>query len=258
MPRVTPRTSASYHGIERVDWEELGPALLSEWGRRGGRIDPEHLTVYGPSGSGKSTMLGHLANERARLYGSHVVFVATKPADETVKSFGWPITSSWPPGYGETCVVYWARAKGISRAHRVPQAIAVRRLMDALWVKGSNRVVVWDELPYLEGDLGLKTEIATFYREGRALGITNMTSMQRPSGTTRLAHSEPVIAVAFKPADQDDADRVAEVLGHRQLYREVLMDLDRSEREFVIKDRYSGEAYISRLRRRSAARTAVR
>lgn len=255
-PRSTPRTPVAE--VERVPWAELGPAFLTSWGRPGGRFDPEHLTVYGKTGSGKSYFMGYVLRERARLRGSHIVIVATKKADSTLSGLGWPVIDTWPPGYGEKQVIYWAKAKGISAPARIPQRAKVKRLMDALWVPNSNIIVYWDELTYLEQMLKLKPEIETYYREGRTHGITNAASMQRPSNVTRLAHSEAGWTVAFPPKDADDRDRVAEVLGDRNRFREVLNGLDRSRHEFVIRHDLTGEAYISHLPRPPRKRTAVR
>lgn len=234
-------------GVERVDWAELGPEFIRCWGRPGGRFDPEHLTVYGKSGGGKTYFVGYVLKERARTRGSHVVIVATKRTDKTLMALGWPVISTWPPAYGEYQVIYWAKAKGISAAHRLPQRAKVKKLMDDLWVPGSNVVVYWDELPYVETMLGLKAEIENYYREGRALGITNVASMQRPSGVTRLSHSEAGWTAAFPPKDADDRDRVAEVLGDRARFRMVLDSLDRTKHEFLLRHDRSGESYISHL-----------
>jgi hypothetical protein len=248
----TPRRPSPDLGVARVAWDDgLGADFLARWGRPDGRYDPEHLTVYGKSGGGKTYFVGYVLQERARCRGSHVVVVATKRADSTLTRLGWPIISTWPPGYGENQVIYWARAKGITAEHRVPQRAAIKRLMDRLWVPGSNVIVYWDELTYLEQDLRLKTEIATFYREGRTLGITNVASMQRPAGVSRLAHSEAGWTVVFPPKDQDDRKRVAEVLGDRQRFGLILDSLDRGKYEFLIRHDRSGETYISHLPRPS-------
>lgn len=257
--RATQRLSSP--DIERVPWEQLGPEFIKSWGRPGGRFDPEHLTVYGKSGGGKTYFVGHVLHERARQRGSHVVVVATKKADATISSYGWPVLEDWPPGYGENQVIYWARAKGLSAEHRIPQRVKVKKLIDALWKKDANIVVYWDELAYLEQGLKLKVELETFYREGRANGITNVASMQRPSGVSRLAHSEAGWTVAFPPKDADDRKRVAEVLGDRARFQAVLDSLDRTKHEFLIRHDRSGEAYISHLpkppRTRRAAKQAV-
>lgn len=244
--------------IERVDWEDLGPEFIKAWGRPGGRFEPEHLTVYGKTGGGKSYFVGYVLRQRALARGSHVVIVATKKTDKTLTALGWPIVDTWPPGYKEHQVIYWAKAKGISAEHRIPQRAKVKELMNKLWVARSNKVVYWDELPYLEQDLALKTELATFYREGRSLGITNVASMQRPAGVSRLAHSEAGWTVAFPPKDVDDRNRVAEVLGDRGRFRIVLDSLDRTKHEFLIRHDRTGESYISHLPKPRANRQATK
>lgn len=235
----------SIRPIPRVPWAELGPEFIRQWGRPNGKHEPEHLTVYGKSGSGKTYFTGRVLADRARARGSHVVVVATKKADKTVSSLGWPIIHDWPPDYGQNQVIYWAKARGLS--DRDQQREKVLALMDALWRPQSNIIIYWDELPYIETMLGLRDEIGTFYREGRSHGITNVASMQRPARVSREAHSEAGWTVAFPPKDQDDRDRVAEVLGNRVLFRQVLDSLDRTRYEFLIRHDLSGETYISHL-----------
>lgn len=246
---MPPRTRLSAeHGVERVAWEDLGPEVMAAWGRKpNGEFDPEGMTVYGLSGGGKSYFVRYILKQRAMARGSAVVCVVTKRTDATMASMGWPIIDRWPPEYGQNQVIVWIPPKGLSLAHRVPQRKAVRELMDSLWVPGSNTVVYWDELTYIEKALGLKTEMETFYREGRTYGITNVASMQRPAYVTRLAHSEPGWSVSFRPKDADDRDRIAEVFGDRAHYREVLKDLDRWKYEFLIRHDRSDQAYISHL-----------
>jgi hypothetical protein len=244
--------------VEKVPWADLGPEFIRSWGWPGGRYDPEHLTVYGKSGGGKSYFVAYVLKQRAAARGSQIVVVATKRTDATLSAMGWPVVRKWPPQYGQEQCIYWARAQGISAAHRIPQRAKVKTMMDALWVPGSNTVVYWDELPYIEMMLKLKPEIENYYREGRALGITNVASMQRPTGVTRLAHSEAGWTVAFPPKDADDRDRVAEVLGDRARFRLILDDLDRTRYEFLLRHDRTGETYISHLPGRKSARAAVR
>lgn len=247
IPRGRVLRPPADHNIARVDWDELGPEFYAKWGYPRGKFDPEHLTVYGPSGTGKSQFLGEVHTQRARLRGSAVVGVITKPYDKTLLSMGWKSGDSYPPGYKENPYLFLAKAKGISRESRLAQRAKVLALMHKLWRPGSNTVVWWDELPYIQNDLALKREVGTFYREGRALGLSNSGSLQRPAGSDRLVHSEAGWSVAFKPRDVDDATRVAEIFGDRALYRAVLMDLNRDTYEFVIKHEVSGQAYISHL-----------
>lgn len=258
MPSTIRRRLSPDVGVERVDWDVLGPEFIRAWGRPNGRYDPEHLTVYGKSGGGKSFFVARVLQDRAAARGSHIVVIATKKADRTLTGMGWPILSEWPPGYGQNQVIYWAKAQGISAETRIRQRQKVKALLDALWVKDSNVIVYVDELPYVEAMLKLKPEIETYYREGRANGITMVASMQRPSGVNRFAHSESGWTVAFPPKDADDRDRVAEVLGDRVRFRDVLASLDQTRYEFLIRHDLTGESYISHLpRRRAATRRAV-
>jgi hypothetical protein len=244
------------HGIERVPWQELGPAFMREWGWPNGKWEPEHLTIYGKSGSGKTHFARHVLKQRAAARGSHIVVLATKRDDKLLRGFGWPIREAWPPNYGENQVIIWARAKGLDSKHLGPQREKVRLLLNELWVPESNVVLYWDELPYCEEVLGLRTQCRNYYREGRALGITNVAAMQRPTGVTRLAHSEAGWTVAFCPKDQDDRKRVSEVLGDRQRFGLVLDDLDRESYEFLIRHDLTGQAYISHLPERAAGRVS--
>lgn len=238
--------SAELRYPERVPWAQLGPEFFRAWGRPRGKIEPEHVSIYGPSGSGKTYWMAYALTERARLRGSHAVMIATKKADATLTDAGWPVIDEWPPDYGKNQVIFWARG-GLGGEQQERQRERVAYILNALWRKDSNRIVAYDELPYICADLGLRRTIATYYREGRGNGITNVAVLQRPSDVPRYVHSENGWTVAFRPKDQDDRDRVAEVLGSRQLYREVLADLDRERYEFVIKRELTGEAFISAL-----------
>lgn len=207
---------------------------------------PEHLSIYGPSGSGKSYFMAYAATERARLRGTHAVMIATKKADRTLTNAGWPIINDWPPSYGQNQVIYWARG-GLSDQQQDEQRARLRRIMSALWTPDSNKLVCWDELPYVCSDLGLRRQVTTYYREGRGLGITNVAVMQRPTDVSRYVHSEAGWLCAFAPGDQDDRERVAEVFGDRAYFRDVLAELSRERYEFLLQRKLTGETFISSL-----------
>ena len=249
--RLTPVPTAADLGIERVDWRELGPHFIRSWGWPDGKFIPEHLTCYGKSRSGKTYFIRTVLMMRAIQRESDVVIVATKKADTTLTGTGWPIISDWPPDFGVHQSIYWARSKGIGPEGRVPQRAKVRQLMNALWKPKANIVVYWDELTYVEQMLKLKPELETYYREGAGLGITNVASMQRPSNVTRLSHSESSWTAAFPPKDADDRTRIAEVLGDRALFNQVLAPgvLNKAQREFVLRYDTTGDTYITSIPR---------
>lgn len=235
------------HDIERVPFDDLWPEFIGAWGWPRGRREVEHLGVYGRSRAGKSTFILTAMDSRHQARGSHGVGLVTKRDDAVIKGWGWPIVNTWPPGYGQDLVIYWAHAKGITRAHRIPQRAKVATLLDGLWVPNANIMFYIDESPFVQTELGLKTELDPFYREGAAMGITMIGGQQRPAGTSRYTHSEPGWTASFKPKDEDDRDRIAEIFGDRKRYRAALGDLDVYKREFLLKSDVTGEAYISNL-----------
>jgi hypothetical protein len=235
----------------RVPWEELGPDFLDAWGRPRGVWMPEHMEILGPNGSGKSFFEREVLLARARLRGSHIVILATKPADRTLSEMGWPVVTSWPPNQWnskeQAQVIYWAKADGLGKEAVARQRQKVEDLLDGLWHPESNTVIAFDEIAYVAQELGLATHITTYYREARALGITIIGNTQRPQGVPRAMHSESTWAVCFAPKDEDDAERVAQALGDKKHYVAVLMDLDREKREFLLTHNLTREAYISHI-----------
>jgi hypothetical protein len=204
------------------------------------------MSVYGPSGSGKTYFVTYVLTERARLRGTHAVVLATKKADTTLTSAGWPIIDKWPPEYGQNQVIYWARG-GLGKEALAEQRTKIERIEHTLWQPDANKIVAWDELPFIALDLGQWQTVSTYYREGRGNGITNVAALQRPNGVPRYVHSECRWTVAFASKDEDDRKRVAEVLGNRKYYKEVLESLDPEAHQFVIKRELTGEAFISSL-----------
>ncbi len=258
----TPREEALARPLpERVPWEELGPEFFQAWGFPDGRFQPEHVSIVGPTGSGKSWFERTILKERARLRGSHVVIIATKPADATLSGMGWPITTTWPPkkGWGKRSrntdqVIFWAKAGGLGKEGRARQEAAISGLLSDLWKPDSNIIVAFDELAYIEHELGMRTTIETYYREARALGITVVASTQRPQGITRFFHSEATWSVFFAPKDEDDAERMAQAAGNKLYYRRVFSELDRGKHEFLLVHNLTKEAAISSIPKKKGTR----
>lgn len=239
---------------DRVPWDELAPEFFGAWGYPRGEFMPEHIEILGQTGSGKSFFEKTILMERARLRGSRVVVICTKPADKTIESTGWPIVDTWPPTQSWTKdrrrfrqVIFWAKAPGLNREARRRQAAKVEELLEMLWVADSNTVVVFDEIAYVEKELGLRTHVERYFREARGLGITVVATTQRPQGVTRTMHSESAWSVFFAPKDEEDAERMAQVAGNKLYYKRVLMDLKRPLYEFLLVHNLTGEAYISAL-----------
>lgn len=144
-------------------------------------------------------------------------------------------------------MVYWARRPSLDDAGLAKQHTKVKELLEALFVKDSNTILVWDEVAYIEHILKLSDYVTMYQREGAGLGITNVFNTQRGARVSRYVHSESSWTVCFRPKDADDAKRIAEILGDRRHYIEVLNTLDPLKREFLILHSLTGESYISHI-----------
>lgn len=247
MPSTSRSTVRTGPAPERVPWDQLGPDFLRRWGYPRGKRMPEHLEILGQTGSGKSYFEKTILVARAKARGAHVVVVATKKADETLAGVGWPIITDWPPPYGKNQVIFWAKASGLERAGLAKQRAKVAELLNKLWVPNSNIIVAFDEVAYIDTDLGLRVPLVRYYREGRALGITIVGSTQRPQGVPRYMHSESSWSVFFAPKDEEDAERMAQVAGSKRIYMPILMELNREKFEFLMVRNLTGEKYISAI-----------
>jgi hypothetical protein len=248
ISRSTPRRVSASPAlvVERIPWSELGPEFIAVWGRPRGVNQPEHLEILGPTGSGKSFFLVQILHERARRRGTHIVFIATKQADATVRAMGWPIVSDWRGVTKYDQVVYWPRTAKLGRERRAYQAAKIKDLLDHLWTEDSNTLVVFDEAAYIEGlDSDLKADVQMYEREGRSHGIGLVLGKQRVQGVQRDMHSETDWKIAFKMNDTNDNERLAELFGTKKEWLPVIDSLDRENHEFIIQHKLTGNQYIS-------------
>jgi len=237
---------------QRIPWSVLGPDFIAAWGYPRGRQMPEHLEILGQTGSGKSYFETFILLQRQRARRSHIVVIATKPADDTLLQTGWPVIRKWPPqDRRETAVIFWPPAAGLDAAGQRQQAQEIFKLLQTLWHPEANIVVVFDEIAYVVNDLNfppevpMKIAVAKYYREARGLGITLVASTQRPQGVPRQMHSESSWTVCFAPKDEEDAERMAQVLGGKRTYMPILKTLNRENYEFLIVHNLTGKMYIS-------------
>jgi hypothetical protein len=237
---------------------------MRDWGRPDGKVMPEHMEVLGPSGTGKSRFIAQILQERAVRRQAHEVFIATKPADATIVKLGWPIVKDWRGVSQNPQVIFWPRTGALGARRKAYQEARIRDLLDRLWEPGSNTVVCFDEIAYVQKlSRELFDIIEMYLREGRSSGITLVMGKQRPQGVTREMHANTVWVISFKPADQDDTERTAELFGPRKLWVPILDSLNQDAYEFLIMNRRTKVAFIStidtplpRLRRNSVAKAA--
>jgi nucleoside-triphosphatase THEP1 len=241
-----PASEADPAGIERVPWSVLGPEFVSQWGRPRGKNEPESVQILGPMGSGKGVLQRDILLERARRRESHIVFIATKPADKTTASMGWPVVQDWRGVQRNPQVIFWPRTGKLGVERKQYMAAKIEDLLARLWTPESNTVVVWDELARIESySRDLVEMVQMYFSEGRALGITNVFGKQRPQGVGRDATANTDWKFAFRANDQADTERVAELFGRKQEYVPVVNSLDRERFEFLVQHKMDMATYIS-------------
>lgn len=239
--------------IERVPWSELAQEFAETWGRaEPSDPQPEHMEVLGINGSGKTLWVCKAVQERMIVRHTPVVFLQSKPADETIMRLGWPVITDGNVRRvrKERWSIYWPQTNLTGRARKLYQADKFRDLLDNLWQPNSNIIVVYDDFGYIQELTSSDGEplapiVQMYLREGRSSGITNVLVKQRPQGSRREMHSETQWTIAFAPKDEDDKERFAEIFGNRKVYQPVFDSMDSDKHEFLIKHFRTGAQYIS-------------
>jgi hypothetical protein len=233
--------------IERIPWSELAPEFAQIWGRADpSDPQPESMEVLGMNGSGKTLFVCKAVQERMIVRKTPCVFIQTKPDDRTILRLGWPVVDDPRRVRRERWCIYWPRTNKTGRARKEYQAAKIQQLLDYLWHKDSNIIVVFDDFGYtqsLNEDIRQTTEM--YLREGRSSGITSVMIKQRPQRATREMHSETYWTVAFVPKDRQDMERFAELYGKKQEWMPVFDQMDPDRHEFLIKHARSRAVYIS-------------
>ena len=249
----TPTDRNEPESVDRVPWSELAQEFAETWGRADpGNPQPEHVEVIGINGSGKTLWVCKAAQERMIVRHTPVVFLQSKPADDTVMRLGWPVIENGDVRKvrKERWCVYWPQTNATGRARKVYQADKFRDLLDSLWRPESNIVVVYDDFGYIQELVTSDGEplapiVQMYLREGRSSGITNIMIKQRPQGARREMHSETYWTVAFAPKDDDDKERFAQLFGARKAWMPIFDSMDAEKHEFLIKHYKTGAAFIS-------------
>lgn len=239
--------------IEKLPWSELAQEFAETWGRADpSNPQPEHVEVIGINGSGKSLWVCKAIQERMIVRHTPTVMLQSKPADETVMRLGWPVIADGDvrKAMRERWSIFWPQTSALGRERKQYQADKFRDMLNALWHKDANTVVVLDDVGYIQGLTTTDGEplnpiIEMYLREGRSSGLTNMLVKQRPQGAKREMHSETYWTVAFAPKDEDDKERFAQLFGNKKLYMPVFDSMDMEKHEFLIKHYKTGATFIS-------------
>jgi len=236
--------------IEHVPWSRLGPEFARVWGRADPRNpQPEDIEIVGMKGSGKTRFMLTILQERAIVRDSAEVIIVTKQQDEIFTSLGWPIVHDAREARRfdkHKQVIFWPRTAKLGAERREVINAQVREFLYRSWVKDSNTVIAWDEIAYAESlSPEVRDLIAMYWRESRSMGICQVALKQRPQGVQRDMHSETQWTVAFRPKDQSDAERFAELFGNRREWLPVFEQMNPDHHEFLIRHARTGSAYVS-------------
>ena len=235
--------------IDKVPWSRLAPEFAQIWGNADpGDPQPEHMEVLGMTRSGKTLFVCKAVQERMIVRKTPCVFIQTKPDDRTILKLGWPVITDGDTRRvrREMWSIYWPMTNKTGRARKDYQRDKIQALLDSLWHKDSNTIVVFDDFGYTQSlgeDIRQTTEM--YLREGASSGITNVMIKQRPQRATREMHSETSWTVSFVPKDRQDQERFAELYGRKQDWMPVFDQMDPDNHEFLIKHVRSRAVYIS-------------
>lgn len=243
--RVTPETGFTWP--PEVPWSALGEDFTEAWGHdEKGNLRAEHLEVMGQSGSGKSYAISTILQQRAQRWNTAELAILTKQADDSVPLLGWPVIDDYKDLRNYRQAVFWPQTSAQGEAREKYHEEKIFDLLSRLWKPQANIVLYFDEIGYVE-DLSkrLKKMVRMYWREGRSHGISVVASKQRPLGINRDAHSESRWKIVFPPADMGDMQRFAEMLGRHRDWQPVLESLDQTKHQFVLRNSFTKDAYIS-------------
>jgi hypothetical protein len=251
------RRDADFTWPARIPWSKLAPTFHVLFGNADpADPQPEHIEYIGQNGSGKTHLAGKIAQERAFVTGRPSIIFAHKPVDPTLLKIGFPIASTWDGLVknvrdGHINNIYWPRTKLMGHDRAAWYDGQMTNVLDHLWASTTPKTpadtdLIMDDAGFIEEELaGTFGRLKQYLREGRAPGFSVGLLKQRPQGGTRLATSETQWTAGFRPKDDSDLERWAELFGSRRDWMPVFRTLDRMRREFVIKHTVTQQAFIS-------------
>jgi hypothetical protein len=240
------RSDPNFTPPPRVPWSAQGPVFIDTWGRADpADPQPEHVEIVGPTGSGKTHLLLTMLQDRYRQRKTGAILIVTKADDAIFAKLGWPVATKLDE-IRDTNVVYWPRTRKTGSERREFHDRQIQALLNRLWRPGANTILAFDEVGYVESLSGdMRALVQMYWREARSVGITVVAMKQRPQGALRDMHSETYWTAAFAPKDRSDAERFAELFGHRRDWLPVFDSLDPDQHEFILRHSRSREAVIS-------------
>jgi ABC-type ATPase with predicted acetyltransferase domain len=167
----------------------------------------EHVTIIGPTGQGKTTLALDLMGQRG-----YPLIIATKPRDATLEKMSrgrdWHVITDWPPARTKT--ILWPKLNRTSDVQN--QADVIHRALENVFISGGYAVLI-DELSYVIDTLKCRREVTQIWQQGRALGISLVTCILRPTHIPLLAYDQATHIIMFRDNDETNLRRMGG-LGH--------------------------------------------
>lgn len=263
--------SAVDYQIEEVDWEQF-------WQERGGLQPGEHVAVIGPTGSGKSYALVSFAE----MFPGHAILIVTKGADDLIHRLeterGWLVArdpddillENGNPGklLKRTMSDWWNKQdRPLQRIVFWPQP-STRKLRDRSDYLGaqveelldrgyeycrrykSHRLLLEiDETVFAAMELNLNSLFTIIWNEGRSLGLSFGTAMQRKAWVSKSSESAPKYILLFDTYSPDDLAELAKLARFKKTaeLRDVLDDLPEHHHLLVVTRGRGRQVYRSRV-----------
>lgn len=215
----------------------------------------EHVAIEGPTGSGKSVLALLLLEARGKRGATdgrptRITVLAVKPRDQTLSLLPWPrLTSTDEWGrYGNEQVILWPRY-GDANTAAARQSAFFEPVLRHIMAEG-RQIVYIDEAAYFEeakpNGLGLASLLNQFWYMSRGNKVSLMAATQRPRRVSRSMWSEPYWLFIFRPEDEDDLKRVAQLSGSKELVLNIVPTLETHE-FLMLRRRPVREAIVSQV-----------
>lgn len=162
--------------------------------------------MLGTTGYGKSTLTRLILHKR-----SYVVFFATKRKDDTVDKLeaqGYKVQKRFRPEVENRIIL---RPK-IDPDNDTDQRQEFNQAMNEIFWMGSW-CMVWDEAAYLSEQLRMQHKMNKMLMQGRSLGISIITTTQRPAFIPVYAYDMATHFFFWKMKLDKDVQRVARLGG---------------------------------------------
>jgi len=233
--------------VPKIPWSQLAPEFAAIWDRADPNDpQPEDMEIIGMKGSGKTFFLMTILQQRMIVRNSRIILIVTKEADDVFLKLGWPVVRNFEDIKKHRQCIYWPQTKELGEKRNAFLEGKIYQLLASLWKKDAWVVIAFDEIAFAEQlSPRVKQLIGMYWREARSMKITIVAMKQRPQGVQRDMHSETQWTIAFKPKDQNDAERFAELFGNKKVWLPVFEQMDADNHEFLIKHARSGAVYIS-------------